>query len=60
MRVDHEFAPGRGGYLYLISGSLDANGTAMKTGDAAYVRGAGSLDLAATATSELLLVDTPL
>ena len=60
MRVDHEFGPGRGGYLYLLSGALDANGTAMKTGDAAYVRNAGLLDLAATAVSELLLVDTPL
>jgi len=59
-RVAHDFGPARGGYLYLISGALDANGTAMKTGDAAYVRGAGSLDLAATAVSELLIVDTPL
>ncbi len=60
MRVAHEFGPGRGGYLYLISGTLDTNGTVLKTGDAAYVRGAGSLDLAATAVSELLIVDTPL
>ena len=60
MRVDHEFGPGRGGYLYLLSGSLDANGTVMKTGDAAYVRGAGSLALTASAASELLIVDTPL
>jgi redox-sensitive bicupin YhaK (pirin superfamily) len=60
MRVGHEFGPGRGGYLYLISGALDANGSLMKTGDAAYVSGAGSLELAASAVSELLLVDTPL
>lgn len=59
-RVAHDFGPARGGYLYLISGALNANGTPMKTGDAAYVRGAGSLDLAATAVSELLIVDTPL
>ena len=59
-RVAHDFGPARGGYLYLISGALDANGTAMKTSDAAYVRGTGSLDLAATAVSELLIVDTPL
>ena len=58
-RVAHEFGAGRGGYLYLISGALSANGTGMTTGDAAYVRGAGSLDLVATAVSELLLVDTP-
>jgi redox-sensitive bicupin YhaK (pirin superfamily) len=60
MRVGHEFGPGRGGYLYLISGALDVNGSPMKTGDAAYVSGAGSLELAASAVSELLLVDIPL
>jgi redox-sensitive bicupin YhaK (pirin superfamily) len=60
MRVAHEFGPGRGGYLYLISGALDANGTPLKTGDAAYVRAAGSLEIVAGSTSELLLVDTPL
>jgi redox-sensitive bicupin YhaK (pirin superfamily) len=58
--VAHDFGSGRGGYLYLITGALDANGSSMKTGDAAYVRDAGSLDLAATAPSELVIVDTPL
>ena len=56
----HEVGAGRGGYLYLIAGALDANGTKMATGDAAYITAAGSLSLAATALSELLLVDTPL
>ena len=60
MRVAHEFGQGYGDYLYLISGALDANGTVLKTGDAAYVRGAGSLEIVASATSELLVVDTPL
>ncbi len=58
--LHHESGGGRGGYLYLIDGSLDANGTAMSRGDAAYVTGAGSLDLRAASPSELLLVDTPL
>ena len=58
--VAHEFAQGRGGYLYLIGGALDANGTAMTSGDAAYITGGGSLALAASETSELLVVDTPL
>src|SRR4030088_2841782 len=49
MRVAHEFGQGRGGYLYLISGALDANGTPLKTGDAAYVRGAGLLEIVAGA-----------
>ena len=56
----HEFGAGRGGYLYLISGALDANGISMETGDAAYLTDAGSLALEATARSELLLIDTPL
>lgn len=59
-RVAHEFSAGHGGYLYLISGTVDANARPMSTGDAAYVTDAGSLDLAASAASELLLVDTPL
>lgn len=58
--VVHEFGPGRGGYLYLISGALRANDLTMTTGDAAYLRGTGSLDLGATALTELLLIDTPL
>src|SRR2546428_123725 len=58
--VRHEFAAGRGGYLYLIEGALSANGSAMKTGDAAYVTATGTLEIAADATSELLVVDTPL
>jgi redox-sensitive bicupin YhaK (pirin superfamily) len=58
--VAHEFAPGRGGYLYLINGAMDANGTRMTAGDAAYVTAAGTLELAAHQTAELLIVDTPL
>ena len=56
----HEFSPGRGGYLYLITGALTANAETLATGDAAYLTGAGTLDLAARETSELLIVDTPL
>ncbi len=58
--VHHEIGPGRGGYLYLISGALTANREPLAIGDAAYLTGAGTLDLAARETSELLLVDTPL
>ena len=56
----HEFGEGRGGYLYLISGAVSANGQAIGSGDAAYVTGPGSLDLMAREISELLIVDTPL
>lgn len=58
--VGTEFSAGRGGYLYLISGALTANRQPMTTGDAAYVTGPGTLDLAATEPSDLLIVDTPL
>jgi len=58
--VTHEFGEGRGGYLYLIAGAMTANGERMATGDAAYVTGAGTLELVASATSDLLIVDTPL
>jgi redox-sensitive bicupin YhaK (pirin superfamily) len=58
--VAHEFARGRGGYLYLISGALRANDTPLTSGDAAYITDAGSLALVAAERSELLIVDTPL
>ncbi len=58
--VAHSFGEGRGGYLYLLAGAIDANRERMGTGDAAYVTGAGSLELAAHEPSDLLLVDTPL
>jgi quercetin 2,3-dioxygenase len=58
--VAHEFADARGGYLYLIDGALDANGTRMTARDAAYITGAGKLELAADQNAELLIVDTPL
>jgi redox-sensitive bicupin YhaK (pirin superfamily) len=56
----HEFGAGHGGYLYLIEGAIVANAQTMAAGDAAYVTGAGSLELAATETSELLVIDTTL
>lgn len=58
--VSHEFAAGRGGYLYLIDGQMSANGERMTKGDAAYVTGAGTLELVAAETTDLLIVDTPL
>jgi redox-sensitive bicupin YhaK (pirin superfamily) len=58
--VEHVFGAGRGGYLYLITGAVRANEERMSKGDAAYVVGDGALRLAATETSDLILVDTPL
>jgi redox-sensitive bicupin YhaK (pirin superfamily) len=58
--VEHAFAEGRGGYVYLIEGDIDLNGDRLATGDAAKVLGGGLLRVRARATSELLFVDTPL
>lgn len=58
--VAHTFDSDRGGYLYLLSGEVTANGERMTAGDASYVTGAGSLELAASAESDLLLIDTPI
>jgi redox-sensitive bicupin YhaK (pirin superfamily) len=58
--VEHAFGEGRGGYFYLIDGALALNGEALRTGDAAKVLGGGRLTMRAQATSELILVDTPL
>ena len=57
--VSHTFGEGRGGYLYLIDGALDANDQEMSTGDAAYL-GAGDLQIRAERVSEFLFVDTPI
>jgi hypothetical protein len=58
--VEHLFRAGRGGYIYLIDGKADVNGDTLSRGDAAKILGAGALRMAATATSELIIVDTPL
>jgi quercetin 2,3-dioxygenase len=58
--VEHHFGEGRGGYCYLISGEADVNGERLSTGDAAYVTGAGKIEVVSSGVSELILVDTPL
>jgi redox-sensitive bicupin YhaK (pirin superfamily) len=58
--LEHLFAAGRGGYVYLIDGDLELNGERLTTGDAAKILDAGALRIGARATSEVILVDTPL
>ena len=58
--VEHVFGEGRGGYFYLIEGDVELNDERLSTGDAAKVLGEGLLRVRAHATSELILVDTPL
>ena len=59
-RLEHAFAPGRGGYLYVIDGRLSLNGDALRTGDAAKVTGEAELELSTDLAAELILIDVPL
>jgi redox-sensitive bicupin YhaK (pirin superfamily) len=58
--VRHELADGRGAYAYLIDGEATFDGQAVSTGDAARIVDQPALEITATATSELILVDVPL
>ena len=55
--LEHPLAPGRGAYLYVIEGDVDVNGERMVTGSAVQATDEGRLQIAASATSELILVD---
>lgn len=57
--VAHSFGEGRAGYLYLIEGGAVVNGEALGKGDAAKVYGPGAVEVRATETAELVLVDVP-
>jgi quercetin 2,3-dioxygenase len=58
--VGRDLGAGRGGYLYVIEGDLTANAERMSTGDAAQITDVSAIDLAASATTELILVDVSL
>lgn len=60
LEVTHVIGPGRGVYLYVIDGAVEADGEAMATGDAAQVSDQLALTLRATETSEVILVDVDL
>jgi hypothetical protein len=67
--VEHELAPGRGAYLYVIGGRVRLDGSAsegdasadeLSTGDAAKITGEPKLSIKAEEESELILVDVPM
>jgi redox-sensitive bicupin YhaK (pirin superfamily) len=58
--VSHDLGVGRGAYLYVIEGDVSVNGEAMTTGDAAQITDEASIEIDATATSELIFVDVAL
>ncbi|MFP5224178.1 MAG: pirin family protein [Actinomycetota bacterium] len=60
LELEHRFAAGRGGYLYLISGELLLGPERLSTGDAAKIAGESSISLHAEDVCELVLVDVSL
>ncbi len=59
-KLEHTFAPGRGGYLYVIDGRVSLDGDAMRTGNAAKITGEIELELATDVAAELILIEVPL
>jgi len=60
VELEHTLGPGRGAYLYVIEGGAEVNGERMTTGDAAQITEVGSISLAATDVTEVILVDVAL
>jgi len=58
--IEHPLAPGRGAYLYVIEGDVGVNGERMETGSAAQISDVERAEIAASSTSELILVDVAL
>ena len=56
----HTFAPGRGGYLYVIDGRAEVEGEGFANGDAAKLEGDGDLSITTDLAAELILIDVPL
>jgi quercetin 2,3-dioxygenase len=59
-QLEYVFERGRGGYLYVIDGSVTADHTDMEPGDSAKVHGPENLSVSTDAAAELILVDVPL
>ena len=59
-RLDHEFRPRRGGYLYVIDGLVTVEGDALRGGDALKIVGPAQLAISTDIGAELILIDVPL
>ena len=55
--VEHRLAKGRGAWIQVARGEIDANGKKLKAGDGAAVEDEKSISIRATAPSEVLLFD---
>lgn len=58
--LSYAVSAGRGGYVYVIDGEASFDEEKVATGDAAKVFDGHELSIAATADSELILIDVPL
>jgi redox-sensitive bicupin YhaK (pirin superfamily) len=57
--VRHELAAGRLGYVHVIRGTVNVNGTALKGGDAVKLTSEAAIVLDGAAAAELLVFDLP-
>jgi redox-sensitive bicupin YhaK (pirin superfamily) len=58
--VTHPIGEGRGVYVYLIEGEASLDDEKLSTGDAAKVTEQPSLQIRATQSTELIIVDVPM
>ena len=57
--VVHALAQGRNAYVHVVRGSVNVNGQALTSGDAAKFTGETSIELAQAKDAEILLFDLP-
>lgn len=57
--AQHDFAPGRHGYLHVARGELEANGQRLAAGDALLLKDEARIELRAGRAAEVLLFDLP-
>ncbi len=58
--VEHKFERAGGGYLYVISGSVQLGGETLGRGDAAKIEEESEIGIEASEPSELLMVEVQL
>jgi redox-sensitive bicupin YhaK (pirin superfamily) len=59
-RLEYAFAPGRGGYVYVIDGRVDVDDESLRSGDAIKVERDVDLSITTDLAAELILIDVPL
>jgi quercetin 2,3-dioxygenase len=57
--AQHDFAPGRHGYLHVARGAVEANGQRLNTGDALLLKDEARIELRVGRAAEVLLFDLP-